>query len=91
METVTFEDMLLHYERKLTEVTEELGDIKTLIKEALALLEESWQGAAASSYGEKLLTSLSDVQKADNDLNEALIKLSGVFGVVTETAEQDLV
>lgn len=91
METVTFEDMLIHYERKLSEASEELSGIKLLTKEALALLEECWQGEAALSCSEKLIETLSYIQKADNDLNEALIKLSGVFGALTEAAETNLV
>lgn len=78
MDEITFEDMLFHYEGKLREAAEEIQNLRNQLKRITAEFDGVWKGQAAETCRVKLETIDNELNKSNNELSEALIKLSAV-------------
>ena len=78
MESITFEDVLIHYQTRLKETSDEIETIKSEIKKAESYIDSGWQGDAADVCRLKLETVNGELSKALSDISEALVKLSAI-------------
>lgn len=76
MEEITFEDILTHYKNKTQEYTEQITDIRTQLKKADAIAENSWNGSAANAFKNKLNEQIAEINKVLADLSEVTAKLA---------------
>ena len=78
MESITFEDVLIHYQTRLKETSDEIETIKSEIKKAESYIDSGWQGDASDVCRLKLETVNGELSKALSDISEALVKLSAI-------------
>ena len=76
MTGILFEDILIHYSLKLKHALEETEDIMLKSKQLRSLADSSWQGAAAAAFIEKTLFIDDELNRAREEISEALKQLS---------------
>lgn len=84
MEEITFEDILVHYEGKLRETSEEIENIKNLLRNCVGSSEGSWSGNAAEAFRSKMEGVNAELTKAYGQLSEAMTKLTVIHELLAE-------
>lgn len=84
MEEITFEDILAHYELKLKETSDGLQNARANIKKAHSMIDSSWTGQSANVCSLKLQEISADILKSENEISEAMTKLSAIGQLLAE-------
>ena len=84
MGEITFEDILIHYERKLRETSEEIEDIKKILRDCIGILDETWSGDASNTFRVKVEGVNAQLTKSYGQLSEALTKLTAIKKLLIE-------
>ncbi len=87
MDGITFEDMLLHYEGKLQEASDELQGLRHSLKAVLETLELSWNGNAANACRQKLEETDARAVKSENALSDARLRLGQIGELILADEE----
>ena len=82
MNEITFEDMLIHYESKVTELTDEITDVRNQFKRAIETAQISWRGRAAEAFEEKTMQMLAELTKADGLLSDVMTIIVAIKNAV---------
>ena len=69
MDEITMAEMLLHYQDRLLEISEQIADIRAL-KEAVLCAENGWKGMAADACLNRLLDLDRQLTQVDADTAE---------------------
>lgn len=76
METITFYDILTHYQLKIMEALDDLSSIQSKLDDASACAETAWKGIASDAFGLKLDELRPEAKKAQEALEQSLTALS---------------
>lgn len=87
MDEITFEDVLMHYQGKLQELSDQIQDIRSSVQQAHICAEEGWHGLAAAACMEKLDELSVELSRTDGDISEALVQLGAVGAAAAAPSE----
>ena len=76
MEEITFMDALTHYQTKLSQLGEEIEQLRHQLHLSRVTMDEAWKGPAAESCKAKLDGLHRELSRTLSDLSDARAKLS---------------
>lgn len=78
MDEITFEDVLSHYQNRLSDIYDQIQDLRNDVKLAIELVETGWKGHAADACMDKLNYYSEALYKADGEVSEALVQIAAI-------------
>lgn len=72
MEEITYNDVLVHYQRMMADITDELQQLENSLEKISVFSQQTWKGKAGDACFEKLQELCDEVKKAAYESTRAL-------------------
>ncbi len=79
METITLDELLVHYRNRCQDILDELEKLQVRYNESLRLLHESWGGPNSEMMEEKLLEAGQKFHRGQEEIDMVHIILSNLL------------
>lgn len=78
MDELIFGDVLLHYQKKLQEASDQIDHIRRQLTQELTLVDTNWKGMAANSCRDKISLFNQELSKAGGEIAETMALLGAI-------------
>lgn len=90
MEEITYNDVLLHYERMMTDITDELQQLKDRLEKISVYSQQVWKGEAGDACFEKTQELCEEIRKqfvTAEELTETFRQARINYGILFPTLQ----